>query len=157
MMAQQLGHLTGILISLISRPLALPPQLVSSPLGAPVPLLADLFTDYNQTPGDWPTVRLCLFTLRARVCTSELSHRSQEVGLKGSGSRAQGSCRCMRRSQSLKIYGESTDSRGLMRRGREDQSLMSDVHDSSFCQESGVTHWINTGNKTVKSKQLQPT
>lgn len=66
MMARQLGHLTGIHISLISHPFALPPQdsqLVSSPLGAPVPPLADLFTDHDQAPGDWPTVRLYLFTL----------------------------------------------------------------------------------------------
>lgn len=66
MMARQLGHLTGIHISLISHPGALTSQdsgLVSSPLGAPVPPLADLFTDHNQTPSNCPTVCLCLFTL----------------------------------------------------------------------------------------------
>lgn len=64
-MAQRLGHLTGIHASLLSHPFALPTHSVSSPAGAPGPPLADLFTEHNQTPSDWPTVRLCLFTLES--------------------------------------------------------------------------------------------
>lgn len=76
-----------------------PPSQGSSPLGAPVPPLADVFTDHDQTLGDWPTVRLCLFTLWAKVCTSELSCRSQGLGSREALDRTRGSCRCMRRSQ----------------------------------------------------------
>ncbi len=156
-MAPQLGHLTGIHISLISHPFALPPQdsqLVSSPLGAP----ADLFTDHDQTPGDWPTVRLCLFTLQARVCTSELSHKSQGVGLWGSQSQGPGESQVHEAElKSLRIYGESANSRGMMGRGGVDQPLQSDLHDSSHCQKSGVTPYINIGNKIVKSKYLHST
>ncbi|CAB1415671.1 unnamed protein product [Pleuronectes platessa] len=65
-MARQRRHLPGTRVSLISRPFALPPQdsqSVSSPVGAPVPPHADLFTDHNQTADDWPKVRLSVYAV----------------------------------------------------------------------------------------------
>lgn len=70
-MAQRLGHLTGIHASLLSPPFALPTDSVSSPAEAAGPPLADLFTEHNQTHSDWPTVRLCLFTLESMHVRTE--------------------------------------------------------------------------------------
>lgn len=79
-------------MSLVSCPLALPPQdsqSVPSPVGAPVPPHADLFTDHDQTPGDWPKVRLGLFTLVSQsmhVRTESREPRGWAPGGSGQGS-----------------------------------------------------------------------
>lgn len=44
----------------------------------------------KQTPGDWPTVRPCLFTLETRVHTSELRHTEPRLGLRGNESQDPG-------------------------------------------------------------------
>lgn len=63
-MAQQLGHLTGICLSLIS--VLSPLRIVSQShfqRELLLLLVAALFTVGSRTPGDWPTVCLHLFML----------------------------------------------------------------------------------------------
>ena len=117
-MARQRRHLPGTRVSLVSRPFALPPQgsqSVSSPVGAPVPPHADLFTDHNQTAGDWPKVRLSVYAV------SQSMHVRTEPGEPrgwAPGESEQGSGELqVHEAEAEGIYGESAGSGGLMRRG----------------------------------------
>lgn len=94
-MARQPGHSTDASPSLVSHLLFAPTEpvtvgrshLQSEPL---VLLLLFCLLTHKQIPGDWPTVRQCLFTLKTRVHTSELRRMEPRARARARGKRKPG-------------------------------------------------------------------
>lgn len=116
-------------------------------------LLLFCLLTHKQTPGYWPTVRQCLFTLKTRVHTSELRHMDPRApGKRKPGPR--GSRRCIGRSSwSRRIYDKNSNCAGTMGKDRgveEERSSVSSLSSMNpSCQESKVTAYMDTTDRAV--------
>lgn len=130
--------------------------LISEPL---VLLLLFCLLTHKQTPGDWPTVRQCLFTLETRVHTSELRHMEPRAraqgkrkpgpgGAAGAWGGASGVGGFMIKTATARVRWEKAEEQSSV-------SSLSSMNPSS--QESKVTAYMDTADRAPSQSISQTT